>query len=71
MAEDPPNSLVATVNVDLNPLDVPWQEAEKPVEGSTAVVQDILGCHSTLAVSGFLCSGTFVELLSTPFLTLS
>ena len=62
---------MAIVNVDLNPLDVPWQEAEKPVEGSTAVVQVILGCHSTLAVSGLLCSGSLVELSSTPFLTLS
>ena len=42
-----------------------------PVEGSTAVVQGILGCHSALAVSGFLCSGTFIKLSSTPILTLS
>ena len=70
-AEDPPNSPVAAGNVDLNPLDVQRQEVDKPVEGSTTVAQEILGYHSTLAVSGFLCSGTFIELLSTPFLTLS
>ena len=68
---DRPESPPPAANVDLIPLDVPRQAAEKPVEGSTAVAQEILGCHSTLAVSGFLCSGTFVELLSTPFLTLS
>ena len=42
-----------------------------PVEGSTAVVRGILDCHCALAVSGFLWSGTFIELSSTPILTLS
>ena len=63
--EDSPKSSAAAGNVDLISLDVPRQEVEKPVEGSTAVAQEILGCHSALAVSSFLCSSTFVELSST------
>ena len=59
--ESPP-----TANTDLIPLDVPRKEVEKPVEGSTAVAQEILGCHSTPAVSS-LCSGTFVESSSAPY----
>ena len=51
---------------DLVLLELSQQEVEKPVEGSTAVAQQILGCHSALAVSSFLCSGTFVELSSAP-----
>ena len=43
-------------NVDLIPLETPWQEAEKPVGESTAVVRGILDCHSALVVRDFLCS---------------
>ena len=68
---DRPKSPLPAANVDPIPLESLQQEVEKPVEGSTTVAQEILGYHSTLAVSGFLCSGTFIELLSTPFLTLS
>ena len=51
---------MAAGNVDLIPLDVPRQEMEKPVEGSTVVAREILGCHSTLVVSSFfLYSSTF------------
>jgi len=52
---------------DLVLLELSQQEVEKPVEGSTAVAQQILGCHSALAVSSFLCFGTFVELSSAPY----
>ena len=48
-------------------LELSQEEVEKPVEGSTAVAQQILGCHSALAVSSFLCSCTFVELSSAPY----
>ena len=58
-AEDQPKSPAAAGDVDLIPLDVPWQETEKLVEGSTAVAQDILGCHSALVVSSFLYSSAF------------
>ena len=44
----------SAANVDPVPLEPSQQEVEKPVEGSTAVAQEILGCHSTLAVTGFL-----------------
>ena len=44
---------MAASNVDLIPLDVPRQEVEKPVEGSTVVAREILGCHSALVVSSF------------------
>ena len=40
-------------NVDPIPLEPSQQEAEKPVEGSTAVAQEILGYHSSLVVSIF------------------
>ena len=53
-AEDPPKSPAAAGNVDLIPLDVARQGVEKRVEGSTAVAQEILGCHSSLIVSVFL-----------------
>ena len=52
-AEDPPKSPAAAGNVDLIPLDVPRQEVEKPVEGSTVVAREILGYHSALVVSSF------------------
>ena len=51
---DQPKSPLPAANVDPIPLEPSQQEAEKPVEGSTVVAQEILGCHSTLAVSGFL-----------------
>ena len=51
---DRPKSPPLAANVDLVPLEPSQQEVEKPVEGSTAVAQEILGCHSTLAVTGFL-----------------
>ena len=63
--EDQPKSPSAAANVDLIPLETPQQEAEKLVGESTGVVQGILDCHSALVVSDFLCSSTFVELLST------
>ena len=46
-------------------LEPSQQEAEKPVDGSTAVAREILGYHSALAVSSFLFSGTFVGSSST------
>ena len=55
------------VKADLVLLESPQQEVENPVEGSTAVAQEILGCHSALAVSSFLCLGTFVESSSAPY----
>ena len=58
-AEDQPKSPAAAGDVDLIPLDVPRQEMEKLVEGSTVVAQDILGCHSALVVSSFLYSSAF------------
>ena len=48
-------------------LESSQQEVEKPVEGLTAVTQEIQGCHTALAVSSFFCSGTFVESSSAPF----
>ena len=65
--EDQPKSPSAAANVDPSLPAVPRQEVEKSVEGSTAVAQEILGCHSALAVSSFLCSGTFVESSSAPY----
>ena len=62
---DQPKSPSSAANVDLIPPETPQQEAEKPVEESTAVARGILGCHSALVVSDFLYSGTFVELSST------
>ena len=63
-AEDQPKS-PAAARVDLVPLELSQQEAEKPVGESTAVAQGILGCHSALVVSIFLYSSTFVGLSST------
>ena len=62
---DPPKSPAAAGNVGPILLEPSQQEAEKPVEGSTTVAQEILGFHSALAVCSFLCSGTFVESMST------
>ena len=61
---DQPKSPPSTANNDLIPLEPSQQEAEKPVGGSTAVDQGILGCHSALVVSNFLYSSIFVELSS-------
>jgi len=58
-AEDQPKSPVATSNVDLIPLETPQQEAEKPIERSTAMARGILGCHSVLAVSS-LCTRVLI-----------
>ena len=63
--EDRPKSPTPAANVDPIPLEPSQQEAEKSVGESTSVSQGILGCHSALVVSDFLCSSTFVELLST------
>ena len=63
--EDRPESPVATSKVELSLQEVPQQEEEKSVEGSTAVAQGILGCHSALIVSDFLYSSTCVGLSST------
>ena len=60
-------SPLPAANVDPIPLEPSQQEPEKPVEGSTTVAQEILGCHSALAVCSFLCSGTFVESSSAPY----
>ena len=57
---DRPKSPLPAANVDPIPLESLQQEVEKPVEGSTAVAQQILGCHSALAVSSFLCLSTFI-----------
>ena len=65
-AEDQPKS-PSTVNTDLVPLDEPQEEVEEPVGGSAAMAQEILGCHTVLAVSSFLCSGTFNKSSSTDF----
>ena len=48
-SKDRPKSPPATANVDLVLREVPQQE----VESSTSVAQEILGCHSSLVVSGF------------------
>jgi len=53
---DQSKSPPSAANVDLIPLETPWQEAEKPVGESTAVVRGILDCHSALVVRDFLCS---------------
>ena len=63
--EDRPESPVATSKVELSLQEVPQQEEEKSVEGSTAVAQGILGCHFPLVVSDFLYSSTCVGLSST------
>ena len=51
--EDQPRSPLAAANVNLVLLETPQQEVEKSVEGSTAVAQGILGCHSSFVVSIF------------------
>ena len=56
---DRPKSPPPAANVDPIPLESLQQEVEKPVEGSTTVAQEILGYHSALAISSFLCSATF------------
>ena len=66
-AADPPKSPVAASNVDLIPLDVPRQEVEKPVEGSTVVAWEILGCHFALVVSSFFCTRVLFVVLSSTF----
>ena len=66
-AEDQPKSPPSAANTDLVPLEASQQEVEKPIKVSTVVAQEILGCHSALAISSFLCSGTFVESSSAPY----
>ena len=56
--EDQPKSPSVVANVDPSLQEVPQQEVEKSVEGSTAVVQGIVGCHSSLVVSIFLYSSS-------------
>ena len=56
--EDQPKSSLVVPNVDPSLQEVPRQEVEKSVEGSTAVVQGILDCHSSLVVSIFLYSSS-------------
>ena len=63
--EDRPESPAAASKVELSLQEVPQQEVEKSVEGSTVIAQGILGCHSSLVVSIFCTSGTFVVLPST------
>ena len=48
--EDEPKILATAASVDLVLLETPRQEVAKPVAESTAVVQGILGCHSSLVV---------------------
>ena len=55
-AEDRPKSPSAAARVDPSLQEVLQQEVEKPVEGSAAFAREILGCHSSLIVSVFLCS---------------
>ena len=57
--------LLSSSRVDLVLQETPQQEVEKSIEGSTAVDQGILGYHSSLVVSIFCTSGTFVVLQST------
>ena len=57
-AEDQPKSPVVASNADLVVQEMPQQEAEKSIKGSTAVAQGILGCHSVLVVSNFLYLST-------------
>jgi hypothetical protein len=64
-ADDQSRSPGVVANVDLVPLEMPQQEVEKSVEGSTAVAQGILGCHSALVVSYFLYSSTYIGLSRT------
>ena len=64
---DRPKCPPPVANVDPILLEPSQQEAAKPVEGLTAVTQEIQGCHTALAVSSFFCSGTFVESSSAPF----
>jgi hypothetical protein len=64
-SEDRPESPAAASKVELSMQEVPQQEVEKSVEGSTVVAQGILGCHSSLVVSIFYTSSTLVELSST------
>ena len=54
--EDQPKSSSVVANVDSSSQEVPWQEVERSVEGPTAVVQGILGSHSSIVVSIFLYS---------------
>ena len=63
--EDRPESPAAASKVELSLQEVPQQEVEKSVEGSTVIAQGILGCHSSLVVSIFCTSSTLVELSST------
>ena len=63
--EDQPKSPSVVANVDPSLQEVPQQEVEKSVEGSTAIVWGILSCHSSLVVSDFLWSSAFVVLSST------
>ena len=63
--EDWPESPAAAYKVQLSLHEVPQQEVEKSVEGSTAIAQGILGCHSALVVSDILYSSTCIGLSST------
>ena len=63
--EDQPKSSSVVANVDPSLLEVPQQEVEKSVEGSTVIAQGILGCHSSLVVSVFCTRVLFVVLSST------
>ena len=56
--ENQPKSSLVVANVDPSLQEVPRQEVEKSVEGSTAVAQGILGCRSSLVVSIFLYSSS-------------
>ena len=56
--EDQPKSSSVVANVDPSLQEVPRQEVEKSVEGSAAVAQGILGCHSSLVVSIFVYSSS-------------
>ena len=53
-AEDQPKSPVVAFSADLVVREMPQQEVEKSIEGSTAVAWEILGYHSVLAVSSFV-----------------
>ena len=60
--EDQSKNPSAVAIVDSSLQEVVQQEVERPVEGSAAFAQEILGCHSSLVVSDFLCSSScFVE----------
>ena len=43
------------------------REVEKPVEGSTVVAREILGCHSALVVSSFFCTRVLFVVMSSTF----